>query len=324
MGNDNLYINALWIDDLRCDPNSDEFFEDLADAQGINIVNVTNVDDGITKLQNPSLSFDAIILDINCYKHNSKDEVIDMDALTYALNRLKDIGCTIPHFVYSALGSAGNTVVNLVIPEINPWDNRKIYHKTKDRNDLFEAIKKAVANSEDIQIKMQFSDAFGFIDDGKLLNIVKSARKKSFNNDSFFPKSIREPLEDIAHKFESLDMIVLNKYKNNHSKDFSEYLGSNNRYEDLKIGNKFVPSYILRSLHMLSECSNEASHEYSKGVENYKIPFHLQSGKAPYLNHILFFELMQVLVWCNSLPLNDEKWRNEWKEYFNQIKSSKY
>lgn len=319
-------INALWIDDLPSDPGSDNSFEDLAAEVGIDIVNATNVEEGIRFLQNPSYQFDAIILDINCYRNSDEGAVTESSALSYAIQQLKEIKCNIPYFVYSALGEGGVTAVDIVIPEVNPWDNRKIYHKTKtkDRNDLFDAIKKAVENKEEFNIKQQFADAFGVINNGTLIGLVKSFKSPYFNNDTQFPHKIREAIEEVANKFASLGLITFSQDSNNHSKELSTFLGAKDSSpEGRRIGNKIVPSYIQRCLHMLSECANEGSHSYDDEIKTYKLPFLMEQGRAQYVNRILFFEMMQVLAWCKQLPLDNIEWKTKWINYFEEIRTTR-
>lgn len=119
-------------------------------------------------LDNPDYHFDAIILDINCYLFDTKGAT-HQSALSYTIGELFKRNIETPYFIYSALDTRGIEIVETVIPKINPWDDRKIYHKPKDVNALFEAINKAVKNSEDIQIKIRYKDAFGVVTDAALL-----------------------------------------------------------------------------------------------------------------------------------------------------------
>ena len=64
-----MKLKVLWIDDV---PN--EAFMDRAYEKDIVITNKKNVDAGVEEILAPTSSYDAIVLDANCLKHETDDD----------------------------------------------------------------------------------------------------------------------------------------------------------------------------------------------------------------------------------------------------------
>lgn len=322
------FINVLWIDDLEDQIDGGESFMARAETKhNIIITNQPSVDDGINALRNPAEHYDAIILDINCRRNKERDGVVTYKSLSYAIQKLSEYRINVPYFVYSALAELGPTLVDVVITEDRFYDTISLYNKPADRELLFESIKRVVGEWPDFKIKRKYSDSFGIVPDGKLLELLKLIETDGFENNSDVPKMIRPLLENLAHFFAKHNLVKLNYSKTldldgdgiskyNHSKDLSFALGKDK-------SNKYVPTYIQRTLHFLSECANEGCHSYNEIDAPYKIPYLLENGYAKYLNLHMIFGLLNVLAWANTLPFESNSFIEQWREYFKLNDKSK-
>ena len=323
-------IKALWIDDLPSDPNSDEFFTDEALIAGIDITNAETVDDGMSLLDNANNHFDAIILDINCYRHNKETEIAHHSALSYAIQEICRRNIELPYFVYSALDADGIRIVESVITEVNKWDERLIYHKPKDRKKLFEAIKEAAKNSEDYKLKNRYNGAFGIISDAGLLELLREFEQDSSGRKLSVTRKIRPLFEELAIYLHNNGLVRLDEALKVQGKERSANIVKDcSAYIDLEDWRrKFVPTHIKRMFHFVSQCANESEHYYgSMDIKEEEVRNMLTNllftGQAPYLNRLMVYGFIEILTWVNGLPINDEKWKESWRSHFNKLASEK-
>lgn len=323
-------IKALWIDDLPSDPNSDEFFTDAAYLAGIDITNATSVDAGMALLDNVNNHFDAIILDINCFRHSSETEIPHHSALSYAIKQICRRGLQIPYFVYSALDAGGSAIVETVIEEVNEWDNRLLYHKPRDREPLFEAIKKAVGKSEEYQVKNRYREAFGVVSDAGLLELLKEFEKDGSGRNVSVIRKIRPLFEELATALHNKDLVRLDDAMKVQGKDRSANIVKDcSAYIDLEDRRrKYVPTHIKRMFHFVSQCANESEHyhgfmDIKEEEADNKLPNMVAAGEAPYLTRLMVYGFLEILTWVNRLPLTDESWKEEWRRHFNELAQEK-
>lgn len=319
-------IKALWIDDLPSDTNSDEFFTDEAYAEGIDITNAITVDAGMELLDNVNNHFDAIILDINCYRHDAETEIPTQSALFYAITKICERNSFTPYFIYSALDADGIEIVETLIPEVNEWDNRLIYHKPRDRKQLFNAIKKAVAKSDHYRLKRRYKEAFGIVSDADLLDLLTEFERDESGRNLSVTRKIRPLFEELATylhnnglvRLDHATMIQGKARSANIIKDCSSYID----LEDWR--RKFVPTHIKRLFHFVSQCANESEHYYGTmdikedEVEN-KLTNMLPAGQAPYLNRLMVCGFLEILAWVKRLPVKDEHWKESWRSHFDKL-----
>lgn len=323
-------IKALWIDDLPSDPNSDEFFTDEALIAGIDIVNAVTVDAGMELLDNINNHFDAIILDINCYRHNKKTEIAHHSALSYAIQEICRRNIHIPYFVYSALDADGIKIVESVIMEVNKWDSRLIYHKPRDRKLLFESIKEAVKHSEDYRIKSHYKNAFGIVSDAGLLELLKEFEQDEGGRKLGVIRKIRPLFEELATFLHNNGMVRLDEALKIQGKDrTANIIKACSAYIDLEDWRRmFVSTHIKRLFHFVSQCANESEHFYGSmdikedEVEN-KLTNMLPTGQAPYLNRLMVYGFLEILTWVNRLPLENETWKESWRNHFKKLAESR-
>lgn len=324
-------IKTLWIDDFPYHYPDDTSFEDVAFEEGIEIINAVCVDDGINMLLNKSNNFEAVILDINCFRHHPEEGALHSSALAYAINQFYKYDIRLPYFIYSGMDEDGlNVVENVVGKNPNPWDNRLLYHKSQGYEDLFKAIKTTVEAWPDHKLKMRYLDAFGIVADGKLIDLLKEFESDPTGRNINVIKNIRPLFEELAIYLNKKGLVSIDdaleiQCKNRSSniiKDCSAYID----LEDYR--RKFVPTHIKRLFHLVSQCANESAHFYGKTdvkeeeVDN-KITNMLESGKTPYLARIMVFGFLEILTWVKSLPIDDPVWMNSWKKHFNDLKDRK-
>ena len=323
-------INALWIDDLPSDPNSDEFFTDEALIAGIDITNAVTVDAGMALIDNVNNHFDAIILDINCYWRDAETEIPHHSALFYAIQEIRTRNLDIPYFVYSALDADGIKIVESMIREVNPWDSRLMYHKPRDRKLLFEAIKEAVRNSQDYRIRSRYNDAFGIVSDAGLLDLLKEFEQDESGRRLSVIRKIRPLFEELATYLHNEGLVRLDDAKKIQDKDRSTNIIKDcSAYIDLEDWRrKFIPTHIKRLFHFVSQCANESEHYYGsmdikdEEVKN-KLTNMLPAGQSPYLNRLMVFGFLEILTWVNRLPVKDESWKESWRNHFNMLAKEK-
>lgn len=323
-------IKALWIDDLPSDPDSDEFFTDEAYSEGIDVVNAVTVDGGMALLDNPGNHFDAVILDINCYRHDVETEFTHHSALSYAIQEICRRNLGIPYFVYSALDADGMRIVETVVTEINPWDTRLIYHKPRDRKLLFGAIRDAVTKADDYRLKNRYKEAFGIVSDAGLLELLKEFECDQAARNLGVARKIRPLFEELATFLHNRGLVRLDDAMKIQGKEKSANIVKDcSAYIDLEDWRrKFVPTHIKRMFHFVSQCANEIEHYYGntdikeEGAEN-KIANLLPAGKAPYLNALMVYGFLEILTWVNRLPIDDEDWKEAWRNHFDRLAAEK-
>ena len=317
--NEEKTIKVLWIDDLGSKAD-DDFFEDVAAERNIEITNVVTVDEGISLLTEPNSNFDAIILDINCYREDAEKEEPHASALSFAIQKIMANHIDLPYFVYSAMDSHGLDIVRVVVHEINPWDNRFLYHKPRDMQALFDAIRKAVEENPDFKLRKKYARFMGITRDYHLLSLLRDFEKGDIMKDIDYSRKFRPLLEQIALHLDEKGLVPLGESKKmqgkersaNIVKDCSVYLGLENHEA------KYVPKHIKRLFHLLSECFNECMHEG-------KTPKMIERGESPWLNTIMTYGLLEILSWVKQIDKKSEDadWLKAWKRHFQHLSNEK-
>lgn len=296
-------IKVLWIDDQP----TGEFMDSAYDDFNIEIISKTNVQDGIDYLESNMSSLDAIILDANCITSNSGDETPNLVALTNAINEISKFNTFIPWFVYTGGGYEGKSVLNYIIPDNRPWDlnERKFYDKPADYERLLENILLAVKNRESTRIKLKYEKPFLiYKDNANLLDILqKFESDEGFDKDEKVPNSIRDIVEWIM-RFCDLKGFLAKPFTGTNIAECSKLLG------DKKL-QMYIPSYIQRSLHFISEYSNAGSHRYTNQHQHEEIigesiKKNIRECKAVYLNKMAVYSLLSILEWCYNIEKDEE------------------
>lgn len=308
-------IKVLWIDD---NPNEfTEFLDDAFDA-GIDIKVCKTVKDGLDELLNQNAIYEAIILDANCKIKDENFEVPQLVALSHAIVGIYVRGIDLPWFVYTGGAYEGKEALEHIIPQqYRNWDDKQWYNKPDDEHQLFEAIKNAVSNRETTKVLNTFPDAFKLSSSQVLLNILINRNSYEIERDTTIPNKIRIIMEeDICSFLHNNGIYPAEFTSNNRVKQCSLLFGKDTL-------NKYVPVYIQRLFHFLSEYSNEGSHGTDKRAEiiAQKQKRDIESGKALQLNRAAVNALLCIFQWCSSFPIEDMGAMKPINEYFLNLKA---
>lgn len=283
--------NILWIDDK---PSMSLI--DLADTRQLNIIPKECVDDGIAELLNPSVSYDAIILDANCIKHKfgseeEKKANTDVSALPYALKEIYKNHIRLPWFVYTGGGFVGEDAIKHIVQGYErPYDDKDSYNKPAEMKLMLDKIDEVIANSSLFKMKSKYPEvceAFPWTDLIDLM--IDSEDTLSFQRSVKTPNQIRTLLEKTSDFMLQAGLVFfdvqdagLNKY--------SQFVGG---------CSELFPPYVQRSFHSLTVYSNAGSHylDVRKDIE---------AGFCPYLNFQSFYELLTILKWCANLEMSTD------------------
>lgn len=280
---------VLWIDDQ---PN-EEFISEAFESD-INVIVATCYNDGVMMLEDRSNHFDAIIIDANCKTSNDEREAPSLDVLRDLIEYIVKLCSTnqfIPWFIFTGGAYEGFSHINLMISRNRPWDDRPYYSKSTDSEVLLENIKKAADKHDETQLKMKYADIWAVCPDQNVLNILSSLEKEDICNASIF-NEIRKVLDWIMEYCNKSGVLAIT-YSGSNLGKCSKALG------DLKM-KEFVPIHIQRSIHSCVEITNNGSHRLE--IDDY-----VKSGNAQYLLRSTTYELLNILIWCKTLPTTEHE-----------------
>lgn len=309
-------IKVLWIDD-----NPDEFTEFLDDAfdAGLDIKVFKTVKDGLDELQNQNAIYEAVILDANCKIEEENTEVPQLVALSHAIVGIYVRGIDLPWFVYTGGAYEGKEALEHIIPQqYRNWDTKQWYNKPDDEHELFEAIRNAVQNREATKVQDAFPEAFKLSSSRVLLEILINRNSKDLERDTTIPNKIRIIIEEdicsflLKHGIYPVEYTSFNKVK-----ESSILFGKDSH-------NKYVPVYIQRLFHFLSEYANEGSHGKDKRTEILakKQKKDIEEGRALHLNRTAVNALLSIFLWCSTFPVDDPDAMKPINEFFYDLNNN--
>lgn len=285
--------NILWIDDKP----TESLIALAYNTREMNVVPKEYVDAGIEELLNPSVSYDAIILDANCVKHKPGSEEekkanTTVNALTYALMRITEKHIDIPWFVYSAGDFEGeNSIAIIVNGYERSYDDKPYYTKPSELNLMLDKIEEVIANTDLYKMKSKYPTICNFYSQKDIIELMVDYEDTSkFSGDVNIPHKVRNMIEMAAAHLSKAGIIFFDVKVSDINK-CSQFIGKNS---------ELVPSYIQRAFHSLVEYANPGSHYETFIMDAIK------TGTAPFLNIQAFYELMTVLQWCALLDMSDE------------------
>lgn len=285
--------NILWIDDKP----TDSLIDFAYNKKEMNVVPKEYVDAGIEELLNPSVSYDAIILDANCvkHKHGSEEEKkanTTVNALSYALMRITEKHIDIPWFVYSAGDFEGeNSIAAIVNGYERPYDDIPYYTKPSDLNFMLNKIEEVIANTDLYKMKSKYPSICDFYSQNDIIELMVDYEDiAKFSGDVNIPHKVRNMIEMASGHLYKAGIIFFD-VKGSDINRCSQFIGKNS---DL------VPSYIQRAFHSLVDYANPGSHYETIIMEAIK------TGSASFLNAQAFNELMTLLQWCASLDMSED------------------
>ena len=273
-----IRLNVLWVDDMPTEEFMNEAYE-----YGLEITSVTCVNKGMEALRDKSNAWDAIILDANCKITDEEQEQPSLGALTEAIAELLQMRTNVPWFVYTGGDYEGVDFLKNMIKK-RAYDDRPYYEKPKQRYDLFENIKKAVASSKIFAIKEKYTSICSFYKDYDLIELLMKYEDDDYGTDTSIPNRVRQIIEWIMRFFDGHGLLSV------------PFTGTNIADCSRSLGNipQIVPIHVARSMHFCVEVCNNGSHAD-------EIAANIVSGDAPYLNRSLILNLLNILHWCPSL-----------------------
>ena len=299
-------INVLWIDD-----DWDQNFIDWAyEGFDINVVPQSNVDEGVSLFLHSECSYDAIILDANCFRHPKDVKGQEtIGALGYAIKALSDNKIEVPFFVLSAgEGFSGAESIDAIMCGIErTYDDRNWYSKLTQVDLLLAKICKEIPNFESYKLKSQYSFVVDkYQNQNKLVKILMYLDDNKKSDPSVF-NLIRKELDFIIEECDKYGLLTVQRTGANLN-ECSKALGDR-RLE------KFIPVYIQRALHSATTICNEGSHRLVIDTD-------VREGKAPTLVRSTVYEFLNIVYWYNeSLPKTDEdieKYKKDVQEELNK------
>lgn len=270
--------NVLWVDDLPT-----EEFMDEAYKNGLCITSATSVNKGLSLLKDKSIEWDAIILDANCKITDEEQEQPSLMALKEAVNQLVHMRTETPWFVYTGGDYEGVEHLKFIINE-RDYDDRLFYEKPKQRYELYDKIKKVVADRDIFVIKKKYADVCNFYKDPDLILLLLKYESDGFETDKNVPHSVRLIIEWIMRYLEGVGLLPI------------AFTGTNIAKCSSSLGDipQLVPIHVARSMHFCVEVCNNGSHAD-------EIISYIVSGEAPYLNKSIMLNLLNILQWCPTL-----------------------
>ncbi len=290
MENNSTY-NVIWIDDKY------EEIDLLGNAEQDNIF-ITPYKygkEGISAIQSNLDYWDGVIIDVKCF-WASDDEVDRVDNFHKIKEELLILKGKrpIPFFVYSGQ------------PDVLSDDSfklslngRRLYKKHLDEEDLLRDIKKEANLLPEVQIRHKYLDIIDIPELNKeLTEILMFVEHDEQNNPIVFPM-IRFILNWLMDR--------LNEYGILSIKHTGANIGACSVFLAKKELSAYIPVHIQRSLHSCVEVCNNGSHwiDTAKGAVRQEVFNAVSEGLAPYLIRSTIFELLNILVWYNSLPQDE-------------------
>lgn len=285
--------NILWIDDNP----SNSLINRAYNKKKMNVVAKEYVDAGIEELLNPSVSYDAIILDANCVKHKPGSEEekkanTTVNALSYALMRITEKHINLPWFVYSAGDFEGESSIAVIVNGYErSYDDKPYYSKPAEMEIMLDKIEEVIANSDLYKMKSKYPQICDFYSQNDIIELMVDYENISkFSGDVNIPHKVRNMLEMASGHLYKAGIIFFD-VKGSDINKCSQFIGKNGG---------LVPSYIQRAFHSLVDYANPGSHYETI------IRAAIQNGTAPFLNTQAFNELLTVLHWCASLDMSED------------------
>lgn len=282
--NEDIKLNVLWVDDIPTEEFMNEAYE-----YGLVITAVKSVNSGIAALKDKTRTWDAIILDANCKITDYEQEQPDILALKKAVQELVYMRIDIPWFVYTGGDYEGVENLKYIINE-RDYDDKLFYEKPKDRYELYDQIKRVVADRDIFVVRKKYADVCNFYKDSDLVALLLKYESDSFDTDKSVPHSVRLIIEWVMRYLEGVGLLPI------------AFTGTNIARCSLSLGDipQIVPIHVARSLHFCVEVCNNGSH--SDEITSYIV-----SGEAPYLNKSIVLNLLNILQWCPTLQRYDKE-----------------
>ncbi len=297
-----MAYKVLWIDDQPID-----LLQDLAEEFDLDIHVETCYNNGIEWLRNNQEICMAVVLDVKCKITDGPTEVASKNAFREKWLDVVEL-CTqrkqIPWFVYTAGDYDGIEALQDMIP------SRKLYRKSIDRRDLIKNISQAIELSDMAMAVKKYDDVINFYYNQPnqleiikpLFRVIKIVEENDYTNTSAF-NDMRKILGWATAYMREHGLLPSSVIRITSA---SYYLKNINFR-----AKQIVPNYISYGYNTCEDVCNNGSHGKMEGstddTNNLIVDELVDSGKAPYLIRSTFYELLNILSWCKTLPTTDEE-----------------
>lgn len=212
---------------------------------------------------------------------------------------------------------APSVPIFVVTPElqITEWKTKlvekigeKIYKLKESSSILYKDIQAASECGENYRIRKEFDKIIEFYkgiideesDDNLIIELLKDLRKEDLSRNQLVPANVRLILNNVMSFLTDIDLLQGHPFNGANLSECSQELGKNK---------KLVPLHVQRSFHSCVEIANNGAHIIPNEIVSEKTrngnPLYVQaqilSGKAPYLNISLIYDLLNILYWCATL-----------------------
>lgn len=291
-----LYKNILYFEDQVVDS-----FEAIATAYNISVSYANTAEEGLKMIEENPNKWDAILLDGRMPVNNGEEAF--MSTLVHTIGEIKKrySSGTPPWFVYTA-----HPEIYIEVLRQEEWQRKNAFAKGVDsEEDLLKNIDDAISNSKMYKFKQVYSKIFDVLPyqtsidpryiptETRLFEIINYQYNEESFNCPMVLNNLRTMLEWVYKYMYHLGLLV----------DVVPTT-TNVAQCSTKCGNKsyvnYIPLYIQRALHTLSDISNEASHGCSTNAI-------IHEGKAPFLTRSMTYEMLNVLDWIANQPNDDEQ-----------------
>jgi len=314
--------NIVWADDEVDDILVEDVIEDLKEQQ-VNIVGTARNGEKLQQIMHDKITeIDAVIVDANFDADSNKPEderVISGLRRAFELHRMYNERehRNIPFYLYTArkksilLGNEKFDKDDIRTMRKLFEDPQRWFEKDEPISRVVTKIKMDVdeINTPEFQLRQKYAPEIS-ICPKYATSIIKVASviKANITNDETVFNMMRDILEWIT------------KYGREHgifSKEVATPANASTFIQMIKDAEK-VPSYVRSTFVALNEVVQNGSHGDDAG-EAIKVKEAVRKNQAPHLIRSTFENLMVILDWCTTLPL-DESAIAQWREYADTIK----
>ena len=282
---DKFKYHVIWIDDKY--ETFDGFITNAA-MDGVGVEPFKYGKDGIEALKANIDYWDGVVLDVKCcYEEGDLDVADNFFRLKEEVLDIKHTQRReLPFYVYSAQPDILSD--SMFLASLN---GKKLYEKAINDDDLIRDIIAEAEKLPETKLRLKYLADIPFPElYTELYEILRFIEDGTTN--------VPDPIEKVR--------LVLNwvmKYCNEVGVLPVKHNGSNLSECSVFLGKKemqkYVPLHIQRSMHSAVDISNNASHR--EEVFNT-----VRSNKAPFLVRSTVFDLLNILVWCGTLPKSEE------------------
>lgn len=284
---------VLWVEDQP--QKLVDFKKDIEDDGTIELIVVKDAESAINYLDQNIEKLSAAVLDIESFINPESDEETKTSFCRVRdhINKLEHRN-KIEYFAFTGKAK--------YLKEKKGFSEEyrcKIFDKNYEGLEAEEYLRKIVNTHIIAQIVNKYGKAFELSLDIRpdLLKILMILENHDYRNASVY-NDIRKVLDWTMKYCFDIGLLQI-VHTGSNIAECSQFLGE----KDLQ---QYVPIYIQRSIHSAVTVSNEGSHRL-------RIDNDTKEGLAPFLVQSTVFELLNIIIWLQSLP-SDEKSVSERKQ----------